>query len=188
MKEEEIIKGCIKNDRRAQFALYSRWRSYLYSIALGIVRNDMDAEDVLQESFLKIFKHIGSFSPGKSFKAWLAIIVKNTAFTYLLSNKKHRGCEFIEDYEPMQKTAEEFINSFFARDIFHHAMERLHKKSPNLYMYARLRLIYDMDAQEISEDIDVPIGTAKSQISRGCSSLRTIITDFEDVKSHQAIA
>lgn len=180
MNEDNIIKGCIEGSSEAQAALYKRWRWYLYLVAFRVVKNKMDAEDILQVSFLKIFRGIDTYTQGKSFKGWMAAIVKNTALSHFALNKKHNTYEMLEGIEPMQKRAPNFIDAFIAGDSYQQAMRLLHEKAPGQYMYVRLHLEEDMNYKEISEDLLVNEGVIKSQISRGCSKLRQIIREFED--------
>ncbi len=182
MTEAETIQGCIYNVQAAQANLYKSWRRYLFAIAFSVVRNKMDAEDVLQLSFMKIFKGIHSYTPPNSFKGWMAVIVKNTALSYLVLNKKHNSYEILEGYEPMQQRASNFIDAFTARDDYKKAKEILHEMAPGQYMYTRLYFEEEMDYDEISKDLEVPVGTVKSQVSRGAAKLRQIIIDFGNLE------
>lgn len=179
MSETEMIQGLLQQDSKVQIRLYERWRRYLYAVAFNFVKNQMETEDILQESFLKIFKGIGAFTPGNSFKAWMATIVRNTAINHWNQNKKFMSYEDLDGYEQMQKETSGFIEAFVAKDIFDKAMQTLRKSSPNQYMYMRLYFIEEMNHKEISDDIGVPEGTSKSQVSRGCRSIREIIQSFE---------
>lgn len=189
MTEAEIIEGCIDNNQVAQALLYKRWRSYLFAVAFNVVRNKMDAEDILQVGFMKIFKGIHSYTPPNSFKGWMAAIVKNTALSHLLLNKKYNRYEMLEGYEPMQKSTSNFIDAFIARDDYKKAREILHVMAPGQYMYTRLYFEEEMDYDEISKDLEVPVGTVKSQVSRGVAKLRRIIFEFGNLKQeYKAIA
>jgi RNA polymerase sigma-70 factor (ECF subfamily) len=182
MTEEQIIEGCLESTGKAQAALYKRWRRYLFAVALSVLKNNQDAEDVLQESFLKVFKNLHTFTDGKSFKAWMAAIVKNTALSHLLLNKKYNRYEMLDDYEPLQKTVPYFLDAFIARDEYNKAKVILHNMAPGQYMYTRLYFEEEMDYDEISKDLEVPVGTVKSQVSRGAAKLRQIIYEFGNVK------
>lgn len=180
MSEELFIEGLKRRDPRIQASFFKKWYRYLFVVAYDITRNEMDAEDVLQESFLKIFDRIHMFTPGNSLKAWMSVTVKRTAINHYNRNKKYQGFEIIEGFEPMQKKAANFIDGYMAGDTFKIALRALHKKSGNQYMYARLHLEEGMTQTEISKDIDVPVGTVKSQVSRALASLRTYINEFEN--------
>jgi len=182
MSDIDLVNGLIKQDVKAQCHLYNKWYWYLYAIAFGILKNHMDTEDVLQESFLKIYKNINSFTPGKSLKAWMAVIVKHTALTHIILNRKYNNHEEFNGYEPLQIRAASFIDSMEAREVINKAMKALQRKSPNQYMYTRLYFIEGMNTKEISNDIGVPEGTCKSQVSRGRKTIQSIITDYDNIK------
>jgi RNA polymerase sigma-70 factor (ECF subfamily) len=149
----------------------------------------MDAEDVLQVSFMKIFKAIHSYTPSNSFKGWMAAIVKNTALSHLLLNKKYSRYEMLEVDESMQTRASNFIDAFTARDEYNTAKKILQNMAPGQYMYTRLYFEEEMDYVEISKDLEVPVGTVKSQVSRGAAKLRRVIFEFENLeKEYKATA
>lgn len=179
MSEDQLIGRLIEKDAYSQQLLYKRWHSYLYKIAYNILRNPQDVEDVLQESFLKIYHNIDKFTQGNSFKAWMGTIVKNRALTHLATNKKHRECNDLDGYEPMQKKAQNFADAIMAGDSFKKALSLLHQRSPNQYMYVRLYFAEGMSTKEISEDIEVPEGTVKSQVSRGRQSMKEYLVELD---------
>jgi RNA polymerase sigma-70 factor (ECF subfamily) len=141
----------------------------------------MDTEDVLQEGFLKIYSKIDTFTQGNSLKAWMSVIIQRTSLTHFVANKKYQNYEMLEGFEPMQKIVTSFIDQLIAKDTYKKAMNILHLKSSNQYMYARLYLEECMGIREISKDIDVPEGTVKSQVSRARSSLRSLINKLDSV-------
>ena len=65
---EDIIAGCRKGKRRAQDALYRQYSGLLYGVCLRYTRSGQEAEDILQETFVKIYRHIGKYSMDKSFE------------------------------------------------------------------------------------------------------------------------
>jgi RNA polymerase sigma-70 factor (ECF subfamily) len=179
MSEDQLISGLIEKDAYLQRFLHKKWYGYLYKIAYNILRNPQDVEDVLQESFLKIYNNINKFTPGNSFKAWMAVIVKNRALTHLATNKKYRECDDLDGYEPLQKKSQNFVDAIMAGDSFRKALSLLHQRSPNQYMYMRLHFEEGMSTKEISEDIDVPEGTVKSQVSRGRQSMKEYLVELD---------
>ena len=186
MEEKDIIQKLIAGDPGIHRIFFRKYKPYLYAVAMKIVKNRMDADDVVQISFMKIFRYLPSWKGENPVKHWMAMIVRNTAITYLVQNKKHTSCCELAEWEPMQKRAPNFFDAITAGDIYRHAMKELHELSGNQYMYARLFLEEQMDYKEISEDIDVPIGTVKSQVSRACASLRKIISELEKESDYKA--
>lgn len=77
-----VIEACRDNDVRAQRTLFRQYYSYAKSICLRYMANVDEADDVLNESFLKVFQHLGSYDSALPFKAWLRTIVVNTSISY----------------------------------------------------------------------------------------------------------
>jgi RNA polymerase sigma-70 factor, ECF subfamily len=77
-----VIEACRSNDVRAQRTLFRQYYSYAKSICLRYMANVDEADDVLNESFLKVFQHLGTYDTALPFKAWLRTIVVNTAISY----------------------------------------------------------------------------------------------------------
>ncbi|MFM9004659.1 MAG: RNA polymerase sigma factor, partial [Flavobacteriales bacterium] len=75
----EIIEGCIRGQRASQDTLYKKFSSLLFSICLRYAHNRMEAQDVLQEVFVKIYNNIGSYNFEGSFEGWLRRIAVNTS-------------------------------------------------------------------------------------------------------------
>ena len=82
LSDSEILEGCRKNDRMKQELLYKKYAPTLLGICLRYCKNREDAEDVLQEGFVKIFKNINQFREEVLLIAWMRKIVINTAFRH----------------------------------------------------------------------------------------------------------
>jgi RNA polymerase sigma factor (sigma-70 family) len=77
--ELDIIKGCIRNDRQSQRALFERYSGVMLTVCRRYTRHEMEAEDILQDSLIKVFKNIDKFKFEGSFEGWVRRIVVNTA-------------------------------------------------------------------------------------------------------------
>ena len=77
--ESDLIEGCIKGDRKMQYELYERFAPKMYGVCLRYAANTEEAEDILQEGFIKIFKKISSYRGDGSFEGWIRRIFVNTA-------------------------------------------------------------------------------------------------------------
>ena len=89
MSDKQIIKGCARHNRKAQQELYDKYSRFLLGICLRYVADKAEAEDILQESFLKVFLNIQDFSGTGSFIGWLRKITVNTAITHYHKNLKY---------------------------------------------------------------------------------------------------
>jgi RNA polymerase sigma-70 factor (ECF subfamily) len=91
--ETLLIENCIKGNRKSQKELYDIFSSKMYYICLRYAKNQMDAEDILQEGFVKLFNNLHKFRGEGSFDGWVRRIFVNTAIESLRRKQlKHCGC------------------------------------------------------------------------------------------------
>ena len=88
MTEEAILKGCLQNDPAAQKELYNRYSPKMLSVCYRFAHNREDAEDMLQEGFIKIFSQMHTFGNRGAFEGWIRRIIVHTCINILKKNKK----------------------------------------------------------------------------------------------------
>jgi len=88
MTEESIVQGCIKNDAVAQRELYNRYSPKMLAVCYRFAHNREDAEDMLQEGFIKVFSQIHTFRNQGAFEGWIRRIIVHTCINNLKKNKK----------------------------------------------------------------------------------------------------
>ncbi len=91
MQTKELIKDCIKGNRTAQAALYQLYAPKMLGVCYRYTKQLEDAEDILQESFIKVFQHMGSYQQKVPIESWIRRIVVNTAISYLKKHSKYRN-------------------------------------------------------------------------------------------------
>lgn len=101
-REEDLIKGCVLNDRWAQELLYKQYCASMMVLCKSYTKNEEDAVEVLQDGFLKIFQQIGKYDAGKSsIYTWMRTIMVRTAIDFLRKqNRKTIAIEWKEEYDP----------------------------------------------------------------------------------------
>jgi RNA polymerase sigma-70 factor (ECF subfamily) len=162
MDEQHIIDGCLKNDRKAQKALYEKYASRFLGMCMRYAKDRQEAEDILQDGFLKIFGRISQFSGLGSFEGWMKRIIVNTAITNYRQNLKHYYQQDIDDLRELDTEGESMDSEY--------TMEELLKVVQGLP--AGYRVVFNMFAiegfqhKEIAEMIGVDVTTSKSQYSR----------------------
>jgi RNA polymerase sigma factor (sigma-70 family) len=114
----DLIEACKKGDQKAQFELYRLYYVAMYNTTLRIVGDSDDAEDVMQEAFLKAFTKLDSYRKEVSFGAWLKRIVINKALDFLRLKKEQLS---LEDTGPVEETAEEPAGRIPYRAVAHPA-------------------------------------------------------------------
>jgi RNA polymerase sigma factor (sigma-70 family) len=161
---EQIVKGCLKEEPKHQRALYERFARPMLGICLRYSSDRMDAEDVLQLGFVKVFKSLNTFQGG-SFEGWIKRIFIHESINQYKSRKR-KPIDFTENDDPALLNQ----SDNFADALSQLRAQEIMKLLSNLPEGARL--VFNMFAiegyghAEISELLGITIGTSKSQYSR----------------------
>ncbi|MAJ52341.1 MAG: RNA polymerase subunit sigma-24 [Flammeovirgaceae bacterium] len=156
-----IIKGCQKGKKRYQEALYAKYSKSMYAVALRYVKVIPEAEDILQESFVKIFQNIGKFRGDSSLPFWIKRIVVNTALNH------QRSKLFLYPMVDVVNLDEGVLNEDVLSEFNYQELIKMIMTLPD-----GCRVIFNMYAiegykhHEIAERLKISEGTSKSQYSR----------------------
>lgn len=169
---DHLIEQCLRQDARAQRALYEQFSPKMYALCLRYVRESDDAQDVLLKAFTKVFEHLPRFKGEGSFEGWVRRIVVNEALMFL---RKHKNCLMTVDLEGAAATSAEQYTQLEADDLL-----RLVQALPEGYRTVfNLHAIEGYSHPEIAERLSISEGTSKSQLSRAKELLRQRITDYD---------
>lgn len=165
-----LVEGCQRNDAQAQFQLYQHYSQAMYNICLRMLNSDVDAEDILQNSFVDVFRKINMFRFDSSIGAWIKRIVINNCINHLKRRRlkteewlEHKGEHLLVLPVGLEDTPEYNI------DEVHEAIKNL----PDGYRIVfNLYCLEGYDHQEISEILGISEATSKSQYSRAKKKLR----------------
>lgn len=167
-----LIQGCKDGSAKDQRALYARFSGMLFSIALRYTKSREDAEDVVQDSFVKIFKHINSYSRDFSFEGWMRRIVVNTAITHYRKNLKHAYHHDVDELGWTPRDIEAFRDPEFTQEELQLAISQL----PDGYrMVFNMYIIEGFKHQEIADQLGIDVNTSKSQLSRARKYLQRLL-------------
>ena len=167
--EKQIIQACLEQDRTAQKQLYELYSGGLFVVALRYMKDRESAQDVLQDAFVKIFKHLNTFRFDSPLKAWLRKIVVNTALKALKKDKKLT--QSLEgDYMINQEY--HYDNDGFRNLSYQHLMEIIGSLPDGCRTIFNLYAIEGYKHQEIANELGVSVGTSKSQYSRAKTLLQ----------------
>jgi RNA polymerase sigma-70 factor (ECF subfamily) len=165
----DIIKGCVRHDRKAQQMLYDKYSRFLLGICMRYATDRAEAEDILQDSFLKVYFSIRDYSGTGSFAGWLRKIAVNTAITHYHKNLKYRYHIEIEEYVSVETGSASFEEDLFTSDELHKVLNEL----PAGYrMVFNLYAIEGYKHKEIADMLGIDTNTSKSQYSRAKAVLR----------------
>ena len=177
--DEEILKGCIKKDPRAQKLLYEKYSRGLMGVCMRFTGNRDEAEDVLQEGFVKIFLNIGNYQAKSSLIAWMRRILINTAITMYHKNLKHRHHYDVDDFR--EKTVAD--TAWDGAEYTHEELFNIIKELPAGYrMVFNLYAIEGYKHKEIAEKMNIDINTSKSQYSRAKRHIQGMLEELGRVK------
>ena len=167
-----LIEGCKAQKPAAQREMYARFSGQLFATAIRHTNSREDAEDVLQDSFVKIFKHIKSYREDFSFEGWIRRIVVNTAITHYRKNLKHSHHQDIVELPATPRDMENQHDPEFTADELEHAIAQLPIGYRTVFcMY----VIEGYKHHEIAEQLGVDVNTSKSQLSRARKYLQRVL-------------
>jgi RNA polymerase sigma-70 factor (ECF subfamily) len=175
----EIIEGCARHDRRAQQMLYDKYSRFLLGVCMRYATDRAEAEDILQDSFLKIYFSIKDFSGTGSFAGWLRKVAVNTAITHYHKNLKYRYHIEIEEYVSVETGTSSFEEDLFSSDELYKVLNQL----PAGYrMVFNLYAVEGYKHKEIAEMLGIDTNTSKSQYSRAKAVLRDKLDKLRTIK------
>jgi RNA polymerase sigma factor (sigma-70 family) len=169
---DKILAGCKKNDPKAQQLLYTRFAYKTMGICLRYSGNRMEAEDILQDAFIKIFQKISDFRAEGSFEGWIRRIVVTTAINHYHANKKRNSDTHIDGQPDAVSDQSDVINKISADELL-----SLIQLLPDGYkMVLNLYAIEGYSHKEIAEMMGISEGTSKSQLSRARTMLAGLMS------------
>lgn len=172
LTDEELLKGCLEKDRKYQEQLYRKYSRKMYSICQAYARDKDMAQDILQDSFVKVFLKIGTFEKGNSLEGWIRRVVTNTAIDYFRQSRKLNN--FIELEEAhSQRLSDDSINKAINVEEILYFLRKLPEGARIIF---NLYAIEGYTHKEIADRLSISEGTSKSQYSRAKSILQGYLT------------
>lgn len=176
IQDIELIHKCIKGELKAQRELYERYAAKLMPVAMRYGRSQADAEDILQDAFIKIFNSLESFRQEAQFLTWLKRIVVNTAINH---NRKKLYQQPMLDID---KTSL-YVENDLALSHLHvqELMAMMQKLPVGCRTVFNLFAIEGYGHKEIAEMMEITEGTSKSQYARARALLKVMVEDANRV-------
>jgi RNA polymerase sigma-70 factor (ECF subfamily) len=168
---EELIAQCAQGDRKAQYALYQQYAPAMMGVCLRMLGRPDEAEDALQEAFVKAFRSLAGFKGASTFGAWLKRIVVNQCLNQLRARRawlvewNEQAAEALPEAEPAALPALQVPD-----------VQRAIQALPDGFRTVlSLYLVEGYDHQEIAEILGISEATSKSQYSRAKARLRDLL-------------
>lgn len=173
-----LLKRCKKQDKNAQLELYKCYYKAMYNISYRILKNEFEAEDMMQEAFLTVFTKIDSYKGEVTFGAWLKRIVINKSLTQLKKNNRYE--EEKMEVIPNDEVEDEAINykGLKASKVY----ECLNSLKDNYRLILNLHLIEGYDYEEIAQILDYTNENVRTTVSRAKKKLKQVLL-ANDIKT-----
>lgn len=172
---KEIVEQCKAGSRQAQFELYRLYSKAMYNVCLRMVKDEWDAEDLLQNSFVDVFTKLDSFRYQSSVGAWIKRIVINNCINFL--KKKKIYFQELEDRHATTAEAEVGLRGSDTQGLSVEAVKRALFDLPDGYRVVfSLYMLEGYDHKEIGDILGIAETTSKSQYSRAKAKLRDILS------------
>ncbi|MFA7379627.1 MAG: RNA polymerase sigma factor [Bacteroidia bacterium] len=165
--EKEIIEGCLRGDASAQSKLYHKFAPKMLGVCYRYMQTIYEAEDVLQEAFIKVFKHIETFQNNNSIEFWIRRIVVNTALNHIKQNKKFKEESDVDNVEDEGYTDE--VHMKFDTEEVINAIKSLPEGYRAIF---NLYAIEGFSHKEIAEQLGIAEATSRSQYFRAKTILQ----------------
>jgi RNA polymerase sigma-70 factor (ECF subfamily) len=162
LSEAQLVKNCLAGKADSQELLYRRFASRMFGVCLRYAKNKMEAEDIMQEGFIKVYQNLKHFRNEGSLEGWVRRIMVNTSINYYKSNLKYLQTLDIDDC-----TNHESVSVAATDNISLKTLLNLIQKLPEGYrMVFNMYVIEGYSHREIAETLGVSENTSKSQLSR----------------------
>ncbi|MDR2231640.1 MAG: RNA polymerase sigma factor [Tannerella sp.] len=171
--EQTLVGRARKGDQQSMHQLYKMYVRAMYNVSIRIVANQLDAEDILQESFADAFGKLGAFKGESSFGAWLKRIVINKSINHVKKQKiRFAEMELLPETEDIPDEDDSPGDSIFAKilpEMIHEAIKTLPGKAKAVLS---LYLLEGYQHKEIARMLDISESTSKSQFQRARTLLQ----------------
>lgn len=166
-----IVKACLKGDRKSQKRLYTLFSSRLYGVCLRYSNNEEDAKDLLQEGFIKIFSNLSQYKYNGSLEGWMRRIIVNTALERFRRENKSIVVNNEDYMDSLQVNYEHILDDLAYKDL----VQLVQGLSDQYRVVFNLYVIEGFSHKEISKKLDIGEGTSKSNLSRARELLKNRI-------------
>ena len=168
----QLLERCKKSDTTAQMQIYKDYYKAMYNTSLRILKDEFEAEDIMQEAFLTAFTKLNTFKGEVTFGAWLKRIVINKSLTQLKKNNKYQDVK-MEVLSEASNDTEEVIN--YSDLKASKVLEMLNSLKDNYRVVLTLNLIEGYDYEEIAQILAYTDENVRTTISRAKKKLKQLL-------------
>ncbi|MEM7163724.1 MAG: sigma-70 family RNA polymerase sigma factor [Bacteroidota bacterium] len=184
-----VQRAVSKKDQGAYAELMGRYRDSIYFMLLKMVNNKDDADDLTIEAFGKAFNRLHQYTPNYAFSTWLFKIASNNCIDFIRKKKK-RLMSIDNDFEndngdkikiDIEADTLDPMQSVIRDQKFEHMREIVQKLKPRYRQLIELRYFKEFSYEEISDELQIPLGTVKAQLFRAREFLQNMMKHTKDM-------
>ena len=162
IEDRKLIDKCLRGNQLAQYQLYDRYHRAMYSTIIRMTPRVPEAEDILQETFVKVFEKLNTFRGQSTLGAWIKRIAVNATLNYIRSKKKVNYSD-LGDFERVIPEEEDSSSPALPMEVIHEAIKKLPQGCRVVFS---LFLIEGYQHKEIAQILSISESTSKSQYQR----------------------
>lgn len=160
--DSDLVAACLKQDREAQRELYLRYYHYAMSIGIRYAQSEVEAQEIVNDGFLRIFRKLDYYDPEQPFKPWLRTLMVRAAIDHLQRYRRYQQeTELSESYD-----AEGVENSALDLMSYEEILAQVQHLPPAYRLVFNLYAIEGFKHQEIAEQLSISVGTSKSNYAK----------------------
>lgn len=174
--EEEIVKGCLAGKREYQKKLYQLYAGKMLFVCMRYTKNREEAEDVMQDAFIKVFRSLASFKFQGSFEGWVRRIMVHTAIEYLRKKKHATVFDDVEDIIHQPESETDATGKLNEKEL----LRMIHYLPDGYRTVFNMYVIEGYSHKEIAGMLQISEGTSKSQLSKAKNHLKGLLHKYLD--------
>ncbi|HMQ61197.1 MAG TPA: sigma-70 family RNA polymerase sigma factor [Flavilitoribacter sp.] len=167
-----ILEACKRGDRLAQRQLYEHFKGKMFVLCLRYADSREDAEDMLQEGFVKVFRDLPHYRGDGSLEGWIRKVILNVALQHIKTKKRAFSFEEFKGYEEVEEMADD---GFFSEELVKRVLQLMQKMPSGFRTVLNLYILEGYTHAQIAREIGISEGTSKSQLNRAKKYLKDML-------------
>ncbi len=173
IEDHDLLNGCLAGDRRSQKQLYEKFSAKMYAVCLRYMGNADDAQDILQDGFIKVYKNLDKFRSEGSFEGWIRRIMANTAIEQL--RRKKINFSVADKEEQLELKGANAVDKLGEKDL----LTLVSSLAPGYRTVFNLYVVEGYGHKDIADMMHISEGTSKSQLARARMILQEKIKNLK---------
>lgn len=181
--EQHLIQRAQKGDQEAFAVLVTEHQRYVYNLALRVIKNEEEALDLAQETFVRAWTALPNFRGGSKFRTWLYRIVTNLCYNRLPNLRRslnELGDDVIADIPEKEIAFDNPAHGFESRELRSYLHKAIDHLDENYRLLISLRYQNELSYEEIANMLNLPLGTVKTGLFRAKEQLRHALESYQE--------